>query len=30
LVSTYFIMFELTLLVCVWRWSCDLSHESKC
>jgi len=22
-------IFELTLFVCVWRWSCDLSYESR-
>jgi len=23
------IILELTLSVCVWRWSCDLSHRSR-
>jgi len=22
-------IYELTLSVCVWRWSCDLSHGSR-
>jgi len=24
-----FVLFELTLSVCVWRWSCNLLHGSK-
>jgi len=24
-----FFLFELTLSVCVWRWSCNLLHGSK-
>jgi len=24
-----FILFELTLSMCVWRWSCNLLHGSR-
>jgi len=32
LIIYYNIIFlsQLTLSVCVWRWSCDLSYESRC
>jgi len=25
-----FLFSQLTLFVCVWRWSCDLLHGSRC
>jgi len=27
---TRLFIIELTLSVCVWRWSCNLLHGSKC
>jgi len=29
LLNYMLIISEFTLFVCVWQWSCDVSHESK-
>jgi len=26
----YFYFYQLTLSVCIWRWSCDSLHGSRC